>query len=149
MSALLESAGAIVIMFDFGTRLIDGLSAYDPLDAMPPIVFLNSTSPAERTRFTAAHELGHIVMHRRGFLSEDAEHEADDFASEFLMPTTEIKGFLGGITLDALASLKSRWKVSMGALLVRAVRLGKISERRSRTLWMQMAKLGYKTKRTQ
>ena len=46
----------------------------------------------ERWIFTAAHELGHLLRHPSEYLcdaatgSQDAEREADAFASEFLMP---------------------------------------------------------------
>ena len=46
----------------------------------------------ERWIFTAAHELGHILLHPTEYdrsatdLPVDTEREADAFASEFLMP---------------------------------------------------------------
>jgi Zn-dependent peptidase ImmA (M78 family) len=86
------------------------------------------------------------LHYHQGFPVESSEEEADDFAGEFLMPAGDIRGFLGGLTLEALASLKPRWRVSMGALLRAAERLGRITPYRSKTLWIQMARLGYKTR---
>ena len=147
LTAVLESAGVIVVLCDFGSRLIDGLSVYDYRDPMPPMIFLNVRSSGERTRFTAAHELAHLVLHyHQGLPQESSEDEADEFASEFLLPASQIRGFLGSLTLDALASLKPRWRVSMACLLMAAERLGRITPYRSKHLWIQMARLGYKTR---
>lgn len=144
---VLESAGVVVVLADFGSPLIDGLSVYYPHEATPPIVFLNSRSPGERTRFTAAHELGHLVLHYHDALpGEGCEEEANAFASEFLMPSAEIRGALGAVTIASLASLKRRWKVSMAALLRKASNLGRITPWRSKQLWMEMSRLGYRTR---
>ena len=56
-----------------------------------PFVFLNTQKSAERTRFDAAHELGHLVLHRHGSpQGQDAEREANAFASAFLMPRASV-----------------------------------------------------------
>ncbi|MCC6552402.1 MAG: ImmA/IrrE family metallo-endopeptidase [Polyangiaceae bacterium] len=145
LTAILEAAGVVVLLADFGSQLIDGLSVYHLGSASPPVIFLNSRSPGERTRFTAAHELGHLVLHYHQPLpSDECEPDADAFAAEFLMPASEIRGFLGGLTIDALASLKQRWRVSMGALLMRASNLGRVTPYRAKQLWIEMSRLGYK-----
>lgn len=46
---------------------------------MPPLFFVNVTIPADRVRFSLAHEIGHIVMHQ--LPTDDMEREADRFAS--------------------------------------------------------------------
>src|SRR5260363_245495 len=52
-----------------------------------PFIFLNTRKSAEHARFDAAHELGHLVLHRHGSpQGREAEKEADTFASAFLMP---------------------------------------------------------------
>lgn len=136
----IESAGGLVIKFDFGTTKIDALSEYFP--GLPPIFFINSKSPGDRLRFTLAHELGHIVMHR--VPNQNMEDEADIFASEFLMPSIEMKPLLSNVNLSVLANLKIYWKVSMASILVKAYDLGKISSRTYSYLWMEMGKAGYR-----
>ena len=98
--------------------------------------------PGDRMRFTLAHELAHIVMHK--LLTENMENEADRFASEFLMPSEDIRHQLNYLTLDKLAQLKLYWKVSMAALLMKAKTLKTISERQYSYLWMLMGKNGYR-----
>jgi Zn-dependent peptidase ImmA (M78 family)/DNA-binding XRE family transcriptional regulator len=144
----LEGAGVLVLRWDFGTRQIDALSIFDPDDELPPLIFANPDVPGDRWRWTLAHELGHIVMHHHLPVIEgdvDVEGQANRFASEFLMPTSDIRGYLTRPSLEKLASLKPHWKVSMGALLERAASLGKITERQRRYLWMMMGRYGYRT----
>lgn len=49
------------------------------------------------------------------------------------------------VDLDALASFKRRWKVSILALVHRASDLGLIADYRAESLYTQMSKLGYRT----
>jgi len=138
----IEDAGGIVIRCDFGTALVDGLSQW--VQGLPPIFFINNRLLGDRLRYTLAHELGHIIMHKTP--NPNMEDEANRFASELLMPREDISSNLNSISLKKLASLKPYWKVSMSSLLMRAFALGKISERNYRYLWMKMGKAGYRTK---
>lgn len=142
--SIAEENGAIIVPFDFEGARVDGISVSHP--GMPPLIFLNFSNPMDRIRFTLAHEIGHLIMHRiPPSNNEDIEVQADRFASEFLMPRNDIKSSLNDVSLQKLASLKLYWKVSMGALLKKAGDLGTISERNSRYLWTQMGKAGYRT----
>lgn len=140
LTQAIESAGGVIIKCDFGTAKIDALSQWLP--GLPPLFFINVCVPGDRLRFSLAHELGHIIMH--SFPTPDMEFEADKFAGAFLMPSSEIGPELNSITLRKLATLKPRWKVSMGALLYRARDLNKITESQSRNFWIQMSKAGYR-----
>jgi Zn-dependent peptidase ImmA (M78 family) len=89
-------------------------------------------------RFTLAHEIGHLVMHR--FPNPDMEREASDFASALLMPATEIRQALSGrLDLRRLAALKPEWRVSMQALLFRAQSLRLIEKAQASWLWRQFS----------
>ena len=143
VTALVESAGVIVVPCDFGTRAMDATSLR--LADMPPLIFISKSIPGDRWRFTLAHELAHLVMH--DLPRETMEEEADQFAAEFLMPEAEMKAQFSRypkIRLQDLANLKPYWKTSMAALLVRASTLGNLTESQSKTLWMQMSKAGYR-----
>ena len=142
LTKAVEDAGGIVIRFDFNTNKVDAVSQW-VVDS-PPLFFINSTTPADRMRFSLAHEVGHIVMHQ--LPTDDMEREADRFASEFLMPEAAIAGQLADITLAKLAALKPYWKTSMAALLKRAGDLGTITDRNKNYLWFRMGQLGYKSK---
>lgn len=143
LTALVERAGCIVLPCEFESIGVYGLTLQPP--GLPTCIFLNKTMPGDRQRFTLAHELAHAIMHRMP--SPDMEREADIFASELLMPAQDIRGdLMHGINLPRLAALKPIWKVSMGALLMRAKALGCITDMQSTYLWRQMSVAGYRTK---
>ncbi|MGY4541234.1 Zn-dependent peptidase ImmA (M78 family)/DNA-binding XRE family transcriptional regulator [Arthrobacter sp. UYNi723] len=74
-----------------------------------------------RHRFTCAHELGHLVLHRELAVGDPRqEREADAFAAEFLMPRSEIEPVLPAtINLPRLGQISQTWGVSPEALVFR------------------------------
>jgi Zn-dependent peptidase ImmA (M78 family) len=141
LTAVIESAGGIIFKTSFGTNKLDAISQWLP--GLPPMFFANSDVPGDRLRFTLAHELGHLIMHRVPTM--EIEKEADRFAAEFLMPRKEIAPHLSNLSLDKLAKLKTYWKVSIQALLVRARDLKRITDRQYRTFFMLIGKRGFRT----
>ncbi len=81
-------------------------------------MFLNLQKTAEHGRFDAAHELGHLVLHRHGSPGgREAEREAHAFASAFLMPEASVIARAPRFaTIDQLEKLKRIWGVSVAAL---------------------------------
>jgi transcriptional regulator with XRE-family HTH domain len=74
-----------------------------------PFIMLNTTKSGERSRFDAAHELAHLVLHRHAAvaLSKDTEREAQRFASALLMPRSAMRSMVkGNIDLPSLIRLK-------------------------------------------
>jgi Zn-dependent peptidase ImmA (M78 family)/transcriptional regulator with XRE-family HTH domain len=144
LTAALEEAGVIVVSQKFGSTRTDAVSEWVP--GHPPIVLMNAdeTVGGDRYRWTLAHELGHLVMHK--LPSESMEEEANRFAAELLLPGAEIKRHLRDIRIPNLALLKSIWRVSMGALLERAKQLQTISPDQYRYMRMNFSKLRYNTK---
>lgn len=134
----IELAGGVVFKFSFDATDIDAMSRWDP--GLPPTFFINADASPDRIRFSLAHELGHILMHRAP--SDEMERQADEFASEFLMPAPVIEGDLLGLTLERAALLKPIWRVSMAALARRARDLGCISQRRFRSLMIELGTTG-------
>src|SRR5260221_981444 len=109
LTAALETAGAIVIHSALGGCSVSGVTISVP--GLLPIIVLNNDQPADRMRFTLAHEIGHLVMHR--FPNPDMERQANDFASALLMPAADIKPALSGrLDLRRLAACKTDWRVS-------------------------------------
>ena len=144
VTTLLESAGIVIVPVDFGTSAMDATSIR--LNGLPPIVFINLAIPSDRWRWTLVHELAHLLMHQ--VPNEVMEDQADEFAAEFLLPEIELKPQftrIGKIRLQDLANLKPFWKVSMQALLMRASGLNEITRSEAQYLWMQIAKLKYRT----
>lgn len=135
LTKLVEQAGAIVIHSPLAGPSVSGVTFAVP--GMPPLIVLNHEQPADRLRFTLAHELGHLVMHR--FPTPNMEDEANAFAGAFLMPATDIRPYFSGRNIDfaLLAALKPEWKVAMQALLMRARALKVVSPNQERYLWQQ------------
>lgn len=82
-----------------------------------PLSILRAIDSWERTRWTVAHELGHLLLHRND-LPDDAEVTASRFASELLAPVESIRHELGRhVTLADLIPVKLKWGISIGALI--------------------------------
>ncbi|NOS99122.1 MAG: ImmA/IrrE family metallo-endopeptidase [Phycisphaerales bacterium] len=143
LTTWIEHAGAIVVRADIESTEIDAMGFWP--DAGPPVIFVNAASPGDRLRFSLAHELGHLVMHAGPI--GDIEKEANRFAAEFLMPRASILPELasGRVTIQKLAALKIRWKVSVQSLVRRAHDLSVITDRQYRSLMMQISKMGWRT----
>ena len=95
LTELLESKGIIIVPCDFYTEKIDGRSMITDKDNF--IIFINKSLSGDRQRFTLAHEFAHLILHIYSAQSfeVDVEKEANLFASEFLMPSNEIKPQFG------------------------------------------------------
>ena len=89
---LLESGGVKVLLLNKKRDSFFGLSVGEPDGGPAVVVNTWDRIAVERWIFTAAHELGHLVLHTEEYdpvasaLPEDAERDADAFAGEFLMP---------------------------------------------------------------
>lgn len=138
----IESAGVIVVEEDFGTHRIDGMSQWA---GEYGVIILNSALPTDRKRFTAAHELGHLVLHSQ-YLDADAEDEANQFAAELLMPQHVIAPQLSNLTLGKLSDLKAEWGVSMQAAFERAFLIGKVTSGERQRFYRQLNSRGWKTR---
>jgi len=125
---------------------IDGIST--PIRSQAPFVTaLNYDVPGDRLRFSAAHELGHIMMHTIGHDGSlaDREAEADMFASAFLLPREPMMDLIApDFTLESYARLKAKWGVSIQALVRRARDLGIIGYNRYRSLMIQISSRGWR-----
>lgn len=145
LTKLLEAHGVIIIKFDFGTEKIDGLTTIT--DSNRKIMFINQAMPNDRIRFSLAHELGHLVMHieQPPRYPDFVEEQADQFASELLMPEVEMKDnfLVQGISFAELAQMKRRWRVSMHALVRRAKDLELISQNTYRNYQIAFSKKGW------
>lgn len=142
---VLEFKGIRILGLTEDTANVDAFSFW--LDETP-YMFLNSFKSAERNIFDAAHELGHLTMHRHGITnsSRNAENEANAFASAFLMPRSDILARVPRhIDVKAILKLKVRWKVSAMALAYRFRQLDLLTEWQHRSICIELGTLGYRT----
>lgn len=137
LTKMLESKGIRVFSLAENTRNVDAFSYWRNGE---PFIFLNTIKTAERSRFDAAHELGHLVLHRHGGpQGREAEHQANIFASSFLMPKADVIDKLPYVSsLRELIQAKRRWGVSLAALAYRLHKLGRLTDWQYRSYCIQI-----------
>ncbi|MDD5579179.1 MAG: ImmA/IrrE family metallo-endopeptidase [Methylobacter sp.] len=145
MVYLLESKGVRVFSLAIDAKEVDAFSLWY---GSKPFVFLNTLKSAEHCRFDAAHELGHLVLHRHGeSQGQHIEREANAFAAAFLMPRRSILAHAPKLpTLPNLIAHKKYWTVSVAALNYRLHALRLTTDWMYRTLCIQLSEAGYRSK---
>lgn len=138
-----DAAGNVVVPVDLSVILNKyGLKVYNAIFKKPDmagafvrkekVIYLDKTDPYTRKRFTAAHELGHYLLHenaedimyRKRSEKDAAEREADEFAAELLMPESVIR--LYWTVAENIQQLAVIFGVSYSAMLNRLRHLGYI-----------------------
>ncbi|MCL6584835.1 MAG: ImmA/IrrE family metallo-endopeptidase [bacterium] len=115
-------------------------------------VLLETGKTAVRERFDLAHELGHLILHPwlepNKILNRETnrriEEEAHRFAEAFLMPADSFAKEVLVPSLSQLQVLKSRWKVSIQAMIRRLFQLDIIDEHTYKNMNVQLSVKGWK-----
>jgi Zn-dependent peptidase ImmA (M78 family) len=144
MIHLLEAKGVRVFSLAETNREVD---AYSFWRGDISYVFLNTQKSTEHSRFDAAHELGHLVLHKHASPNGvNAEKEANEFAGAFLMPKASVLASIPRrLDLPNMIGLKQRWTVSVAALARRLHDLNVLSEWQYRTISIEIQQRGYRT----
>jgi Zn-dependent peptidase ImmA (M78 family)/DNA-binding XRE family transcriptional regulator len=144
---LLEENGVKVLLLEKKSDSFFGLSV--GLADGGPAVVVNTWDriSVERWIFTAAHELGHLLLHPAEYQRHatefpvQREREADTFASHFLMPDAgfgkEWEETRGHALLVRMLKLKRIFRVSYKTVLYRLVESGRESSEVWRTFQRQ------------
>jgi Zn-dependent peptidase ImmA (M78 family)/DNA-binding XRE family transcriptional regulator len=145
MIQLLESKGVRIFSLSVKAREVDAFSTWK---GPTPFIMLNVQKSSEHSRFDAAHELAHLVLHRDGSpTGKEAEGEANRFASAFLMPEADVLAHTrANPSVSALIQWKRRWGVSLAALNYRMHDLRLTTEYHYRNLCMQISSMGGRTR---
>ena len=150
---LLENNGIIVNVGELEEPNLDSFSRFGETDNFP-LVFLNlDKASAVRSRFDAAHELGHLILHRHidpDYWSDSdrikiREEQAHSFAGAFLLPGKSFVYDAGMPSLNSLLEIKLKWKVSVQAMLMRCKALGILMEGQDAPLWRSLSRRRWKT----
>lgn len=141
---LLERRGVIVSRLSAATDELDAFSCW--IGDRPFVVLVANKDAADRSRFDAAHELAHLLLHHDAQPGDaELERAAHAFAAEFLAPSASIASMLPTrVDWRRLAELKLIWGVSMAMLLRRMRDLGRISDASYRRGMMEMGKLRWR-----
>lgn len=150
LAALYRNEGVDVRFFD-STQEFDGRVE---LCLNRPTIYVNTRfrpPQQSRARFTLAHELGHFFLHRQhlrlgrvfvdkfirfGTLLDSLEVEANEFASECLLPTEIVRGVIENkiLSLELVQSLAERAQASSQAT---AIKIASIATACSCFFWLE------------
>ena len=141
----LESKGVWILSLAENSKRVNAFSLWRSDRAY---TFLNTMKSAENSRFDAAHELGHLVLHQDGKVTgREAEDQANQFASAFLMPRADVLAVLPRVHyLEQIVQAKKRWRVSVAALNYRLHKLRITSDWKYRDLCIQISQHKYNVK---
>ena len=136
ITSVLEGLGVRTLFFEHDGKGLEGLSTIQ--GEMILIMLRDRKRVIERTIFSAAHELGHLVLHPHLFTNDEHdegvdtkryEEEANKFAGNFLVPSDELVRIwkeerLNRLSLfNALILLKRVFHVSFHCLYDRVTEL--------------------------
>jgi Zn-dependent peptidase ImmA (M78 family)/transcriptional regulator with XRE-family HTH domain len=150
MNRLVENNGIVVGSYDLEAKELDAFSQFQ-FD-QPNIVLGSDRESGCRIRFSIAHELGHMILHRNvpGFAQQSKEifnlmeKQAHRFAGAFLFP---YEAFLQEIIrpdLNVFRVLKPRWGMSIQAMIYRSSDLGMIDKDDVTRMHISMNRKGWK-----
>lgn len=146
----IENAGVICSRFEQGSAVMDGYSQWNQEEQRPYIILATDKNNYYRSRFDAAHELGHIVLHRYVKRLDlvnfkPIEDQANKFAAFFMLPEESFSVELPPYpTLENFVSLKNRWGMSAQAMILRAKSLELISALEYQRLYKSVSARGWR-----
>ena len=146
---LLENNGALVVRRSLEDVSLDAFSRWK--DGRPYVVLSSDKESAVRSRFDAAHELGHLILHRNVpeiYLNTPEyfkviEHQAHRFAAAIQFPQKSFAREVNRLNLEAFCRLKRRWKLSIAMMLHRASDLDFLDERSYQNLYRNYGRKGW------
>ena len=150
LGELFESKGIILASTSFGDDRFDAFSCI--INSRPFIFLGDDKKDRARSRFNAAHEYGHVVLHQH-YLEDDflkpeihkqIEAEANLFAAAFLMPKEVFKYDVIDVSLNGFLKHKAKWGTSVQAMVRWAHTLGLITHSQYEELFHQIGVKGWR-----
>lgn len=141
-----EKAGIVVSSYDLNVPQLDAVSTYY---GNVPYVLLNTFKQSgSRGRFDLAHEIGHLLLHRNvsakdlegkagQAIYKRLEEQAHWFAGALLLPANRFANDLWAPTFKCFEDMKAKWKVSIQAMMHRALDLQLLTE--TQYNWLNIA----------
>ena len=137
MVNLLEVKGFVIATIPDYLDKVDAFSGLEVINGKEYyIIFIDKNNTNFfRNQFTVAHELGHYILHSENVDPLELNHEeykqmekeANDFASAFLMPIHEFSKDINALgyvrSVDQLVHLKTKYHVSLSAIIMRIKKL--------------------------
>lgn len=150
MTRLVENQGIVACLDNLESHALDSLTFRT--SGRPYIMIGVDKGTAVRWRYDTAHELGHLVLHShldqrtvsRTIEAKEIEAQAHRFAGAFLLPLAPFADDLYSASLDTLYNMKAKWRVSIGAMIVRATTAGLIKGDATEKLWKNLSRRGWR-----
>lgn len=146
---LLEDHHVKVIYINSGDAY-DGMQTW-VLEYHVPVIAINESKVKsdDRKRFTAMHELGHLLLPMPEKLAEkEKEKICHQFAAAILFPAEALRTELGNhrtrIHVRELGALKKQYGISMQAIIMRAKDLGIITDAYCRQLFVFFKQMNWR-----
>ena len=122
----IEDRGIFVFKDAFQDDFVDGFSL---VHVEFPVIYLNNSRPHVRQIFSLFHELAHLLLGVNGITrgvkigGEKIERFCNQFAAEFLVPTSDLETRLHFPDYDdtAIGDLASHYKVSRPVILLKLI----------------------------
>ncbi len=142
----IEAHGVIVMLVPLAEEEIARIDAFSTVCLPRPVMVLSPDrgNDVYRHRFSAAHELGHLILHGEEHTPGDPalERAADEFAYELLLPAATMANLLPRrLNFALLEQISNTWGASIKDLIYRSRVLGLLSEATARRGYIQLAQL--------
>lgn len=129
-----EMNGIIISKANMADSKLDAVSKW--ISGKPYIMLTDNNESSVRRRFNIAHEIGHLLLHSSVENIDDLsnkemkiiENQANDFASNLLLPKDGFSKSLISLQMDSFIRQKAQWKVSIQSMIYRVHQLGIISD---------------------
>ena len=134
-------SNVIEVLEDNGIKVIeipednnfDGLSGY--ANGNIPLIVVNGNFSSERKRYTALHELGHLLLNTPADMpAKTVENICNIFASEMLLPSNVLTTKMGSnrhdISLSELTDIQRQFGISVDDIMLSLREQGVITDRR-------------------
>lgn len=141
-------SNVIEVLEDNGIKIIEveesegfeGLCGY--ANKSIPVIVLNSSLPAERKRFTALHELSHLLMILPPDITpKEKESFCNAFAGEMLLPHSVLIKRIGekrhDISLSELIDVQAQFGISIDSMMFMLHQYGVITNNRYKTFTLK------------
>ncbi len=125
--------------------LAEQVDAFSVWSGSTPFIFLARRQTPEQCRLAIAHEIGHLVLHRREPVAAGQERQARIFASEFLLPRRGIMEQLDhNPSVEQLIGLKNTFRIPAMVAAAACHQAGMFNDHTYRQMCVDLHELGYK-----
>jgi len=145
---LLEDMHIKVLEIEAGDEY-DGMQTI--VNGSIPVIVINKLKvrKADRQRFTALHELGHLILPIKHLPEKKKEALCHQFAGAMLIPPDHLFRELGGqkrlrLSMQELGAIKKEYGISIQAIVMRAKALKIITENYCGVFFTMMRSMGWK-----